>query len=271
MPPTMSGKTGRAGSVENKERYRNNGSRHITDMHLPRYRESKASPRLRCEKPHFHPWHVSCFPLYPQGLPARRNSGGGWNLTGSPFLQIVRIAAILCLSATLAQAEEMSGPVPIFSGDDGRAWVEVSRSGNRAKAVPVLEISGKTVRKMTAGDDTEPGFLAPPAKDGKKGVKVRTDIRDLVERNKSLVVREGPDGVSLGNAFDLMGEIHEALKKGRGKKEKVQGVFRALKQVPDTKKPVSATAEAADSPVAFRTDESGSSASGGVRPGLVSR
>jgi hypothetical protein len=193
-------------------------------------------------------------------------------LTGRPAIRIFRIAAILCLSATLAQAEEMSGPVPIFSGDDGsRAWVEVSRSGNRAKAVPVLEISGKTVRKMTADDDTGPELLTPPARDGKRAVKVRGDIGDIVERHKSLVIREGPDGVSLGNAFDLMGEIREALKKGRRKEEKVQGVFRALKHVPGTKKPAAATAEAADGPVTSRTGDSGFSASGSVRPGLVSR
>ena len=192
-------------------------------------------------------------------------------MTGSPALRIVRIATILCLSATLAQAEEMSGPIPIFSDGDGRAWVEVSRSGNRAKAVPVLEISGKTVRKMTAGDDTEPGLLTPPAKDGKKAVKVRADIGDIAERHKSLAIREGPDGVSLGNAFDLMGEIRDALKKGRGKEEKVKGVFRAMKHVPDTKKPVTGPAGTAAGPVPSRPEKSGFSTSGGVRPGLVSR
>ena len=192
-------------------------------------------------------------------------------MTGSPALRIVRIATILCLSATLAQAEEMSGPVPIFSGDDGRAWVEISRSGNRAKAAPFLEISGKTIRNMTAGDGTEPGLLTPPAKDGKKAMKVRTDFGDIVKQHKSLVIREGPDGVSLGNAFDLMGEIQEALKNGRGKEEKVQGVFRALKHVPDTKKPVTGSAGTAAGPIPSHPEESGFSASGGVRPGLVSR
>jgi len=165
----------------------------------------------------------------------------------------------------------MSGPVPIFSGEDGRAWVEISRSGNRAKAVPVLEISGKTVRNMTSGDGTEPGLLTPPAKDGKSAVKVRAGIGDIVKRHKSLVIREGPDGVSLGNAFDLMGEIQEALKNGRRKEEKVQGVFRALKQVPETKKKVTGSAGTAAGEVSSRPEESGFSASGIVRPGLVNR
>jgi len=193
-------------------------------------------------------------------------------LTGSPALRIVRIATILCLSATLAQAEDLSGPVPIFSGDDGsRAWVEVSRSGNRAKAVPVIEISGKTVRKMTAGDDTGRGLLTPPAKDGKRAVKMRADFGDIVERHKSLVIREGPDGVSLGNAFDLMGEIREALKKGHRKEEKVQGVFRALKHVPGTKNPGAGSAGTAARPVTSLPEDSGFSVSAGARPGLVSR
>lgn len=186
-------------------------------------------------------------------------------MTGKSALRIVRVATILCLSATLAQAEDMSGHVPIFSGDDGnRAWVEVSRSGNRTKAVPVLEISGKTVRKMTAGDDTGRGLLTPPAMDGGGAVKMRADIGDIAERHKSLVIREGPEGVSLGNAFDLVGEIREALKTGRRKEEKLQGIFRALKHVPDAKKPVAR-------PVTYRPEDSGFSASGGVRPGLVSR
>jgi hypothetical protein len=193
-------------------------------------------------------------------------------LTGRPALRIIRIATILCLSATLAQAEDLSGPVPIFSGDDGsRAWVEVSRSGNRAKAVPVLEISGKTVRKMSAGRDTGRGSPTPPAKDGKRAVNMRADIGDIAERHKSLLIREGPDGISLGNAFDLMGEIREALKKGRRKEEKVQGVFRALKNVPGTKKPGAGSAGTAARPVSYHPEGAGFSASAGDRHGLVSR
>jgi len=166
----------------------------------------------------------------------------------------------------------LSGPVPIYSSDDGsRAWVEVSRSGNRAKAVPVLEISGKTVRKMSADGDTGRGSLTPPAKDGKRAVKMRADIGDIAERHKSLLIREGPDGVSLGNAFDLMGEIREALKKGRRKEEKVQGVFRALKNVPGTKKPGAGSAGTAARPVSYRPEGAGFSASAGDRHGFVSR
>lgn len=158
-------------------------------------------------------------------------------MTGRPALRIVRIVTILCLSATLAQAEDLSGPIPIFSGDDGsKAWVDVSRSGNRAKAVPLLRISGKTARKMTAGDDTERGLPAPPARDGGKAIKMRSDIGDIVKRHKSLVIREGPEGVSLGNALDLVGGIREALEKGRRKEEKLQGISRVLKHAPDEKK-----------------------------------
>ncbi|MGB3400005.1 MAG: hypothetical protein WBA34_07525, partial [Candidatus Deferrimicrobiaceae bacterium] len=160
-------------------------------------------------------------------------------MTGRPASRMIRIATILCLSATLGQAEDRPAPIPIFSGDDGsRAWVEISRSGNRTKAVPVLEIPGKTARKMTAGDDTGRGFFTPPAKDGGEAVKMRTDIGDIVERHKSLVIREGPEGVSLGNAFDLMGEIQEALNTGGGNQEKWQGIIRVLKHVPGEKEPV---------------------------------
>ena len=188
--------------------------------------------------------------------------------TASPM---VRIATVLCLSATLAQAEDRLAPIPIFSGDDGsKAWVEVSRSGNRTKAVPILEISGITARKMTAGDDTGRGLLTPPAKDGGGAVKMRADIRDIVERHKSLVIREGPEGVSLGNAFDLMGEVQEALKKGRGNQEKLEGIFSALKHVPDEKKPVAGSADTTDRPVTNLSEDSGLS-SGSVRSSLVSR
>lgn len=163
---------------------------------------------------------------------------------------MVRIATILCLSATLGQAEDRPAPIPIFSDDDGsKAWVEVSRSGNGTKAVPVLEISGKTVRKMTAGDDTKRGALTPPAKNGGRAVKMRADMGDIVEWHKSLVIREGPEGVSLGNAFDLMGEIQWELNKDRGNQEKLEGIFRALKHVPGEKEPVAGSADAAAGPV----------------------
>lgn len=192
-------------------------------------------------------------------------------MTERPALRMVGIATILCLSATLAQAEDKPAFIPIFSGDDGsRAWVEVSRSGNRAKAVPVLEIPGKTVRKMTDGCDTRGGLLTPPAKDGGEVVKMRTDIGDIVERHKSLLIREGPEGVSLGNAFDLMGEIQEALKKGRGNREKWEGVLRALKHVPGEKEPVAKSADATARPV-MNFPEDARLSSGSVCPGLVSR
>jgi hypothetical protein len=174
-------------------------------------------------------------------------------LTGRPALRIARIATILCLSATLAQAEDMPGPIPIFSVDDGsRAWVEVSRSGDRAKAVPVLEISGKTARKMTAGEDTGRELLTPADGDGEGAVKMRVDGGDIVKRHRSLVVREGPEGVSLGNALDLVGEIREALKKGRRNEEKLQGISRALKHVPDAKRPAAGPAGDDAGPVAYR-------------------
>lgn len=194
-------------------------------------------------------------------------------MTGKPALRMVRIATILCLVATLGQAEDRPAPIPIFSGDDGsRAWVEVSRSGNRTKVVPFLEISGKTVRKMTAGDDddTGRGLLTPPAKDEGKAVKMRTDIGEIVKRHRSLLIREGPEGVSLGNALDLMGEIQEALNTGRGTQEKRGDIFRALMRLPGEKEPVAGSADAAARPVTNLPEDSGLSSSS-VRPSLVSR
>lgn len=181
---------------------------------------------------------------------------------------MVRIATILCLSATLAQAEEIPGFIPIFSGDDGsRAWVEVSRSGDRTKAVPVIEIPGKTVRKRTAGDNTGCGPFNPPAKDGGRTAEKRTRIGDIVERHRSLVIREGPEGVSLGNAIDLLGEIREALEKDPGNREKREGISRGLKNAPGEKEPVAGSADAADRPVANIPEDSALPSSGFVRPG----
>ena len=65
---------------------------------------------------------------------------------------------------------------------------------------------------------------------------MRSDIGDIVKRHKSLVIREDPEGVSLGNALDLVGGIREALEKGRRKEEKLQGISRVLKHAPDEKK-----------------------------------
>lgn len=130
------------------------------------------------------------------------------------------IAAILVLPAALAQAGDGPTLIPIYSGSDGsRACIEVSHSGKRAKAVPVLEIPGKTVRQLSTADEMGSGLLAPPAGVEGKESKGQADVGNSLKRYQSLLVREGPEGVSLGNGFDLVGDIQNALEKRRRSRE----------------------------------------------------
>ncbi len=131
------------------------------------------------------------------------------------------IAAIVVLPAVLAQAGDGPTLIPIYSGDDGtRACIEVSRSGKRTIAVPVLEIPGETVRRMAGNDERGAGLLTEADGEEDGG---RVDGGKFLARHRSLIVREGPEGVSLGNGFDLLGDIQEALEKMKGKREKSEG------------------------------------------------
>ena len=160
---------------------------------------------------------------------------------------MVLIAAILVLPAALAQGDDEPTLIPILSDSDGhRACIEVSRSGEREKAVPVLEIPGKTVRQLSTADETGSGLLAPPAgvegEDGKKQV----NVGKFLTRHRSLLVREGPEGVSLGNAFDLVGDIQDALEKKRRTREKSGGSVTTRKGAPGDGEPVSGLADPAE-------------------------
>ena len=129
------------------------------------------------------------------------------------------ILTALCLCASLGQAEEKSSLIPIVSGSDGsRVWVEVSYTGNRAKAVPIMEIPEKTIRQMATAGETGTRLLAPPTVDDGISRPEGADVGKFLERHKSLLVREGPEGVSLGNAFDLVGNIREAARNPRCKR-----------------------------------------------------
>ena len=122
------------------------------------------------------------------------------------------IATVLCLSFATAQAEETPVRVPIFSSDDGsRGWVEISGSGDREKAVPMVEISGKTARHAAAAGDTGKELLAPGGEVWEKEPKKRQEIGEFLKQNRSLVFEESAEGVSLGNALDLLGKIREAV------------------------------------------------------------
>lgn len=193
-------------------------------------------------------------------------------MTARPSCTIFRIATILCFSGALAQAGDGRDSIPIFSGGDGSsARVEISHAGNRATAVPVLEISGKTVNKLsTAG---EKGIVLPEPHgkgEGKEAVD-GADVGDLLKRHKSLVIREGPEGVSIGNAFDLMGDIQYVLKKGRRSQEKMEAVVHILEQKIGDSEPVAPMAERGEMPVVNLSGESGPFSAGCVRPCLVNR
>ncbi len=118
------------------------------------------------------------------------------------------IAAVLSLSFALAQAGETTSRVPIFSSSDGsRGWVEISGSGNRETAVPMIEVSGKTARQAATAGETGKELLGPRGENEEK----RPDIGEFLKQHKSLVIEESAEGVSLGNALDLLGEIQEAI------------------------------------------------------------
>jgi hypothetical protein len=160
---------------------------------------------------------------------------------------VVLIAAILVLPAALAQAGDRPTLIPIFSGSDGsRACIEISHSGKRAKAVPVLEIPGETVRRLSTADEMGSGLLAPPAGvEGEEG-KGQFDIGELLTRHQSLLVREGPEGVSLGNGFDLLGDIQDALEKRRRTREEPEGFVNTRKSETGDREPVSGLTEPAE-------------------------
>jgi len=160
---------------------------------------------------------------------------------------MVLIAAILVLPAALAQAEDRPTLIPILSDGDGhRACIEVSRSGEREKAVPILEIPGETVHQLSTADETGSGLLATPTGvEGEDG-KGKVDVGKFLARHRALLVREGPEGVSLGNGFDLLGEIQDALEKKRRTREKPGGSVSTRKGAPGDGELVSGLAEPAE-------------------------
>jgi len=182
------------------------------------------------------------------------------------------IATVLFLCTALAQAGEEPSQIPFFAGSDGsRAWVEVSHSGNRAKAVPYLEIPGETVRKVATVGEAGNGLLAPPPVGEEKERKGRIDVGDFLERHKSLVVREGPEGVSLGNAFDLVGNIRDAKRKGQGNRERLEAIVSTVKRGSAGGEPDPGMAESGERSVASVSGESGLPSADRVRSRLENR
>jgi hypothetical protein len=181
--------------------------------------------------------------------------------------RMLGILTAACLCASLAQAEEKSSLFPIVSGSDGsRIFVEVSHDGNRAKAAPIMEIPEKTIRHMATVRETGNRLLAPTAAKDEISLPEGTDIGKSLERHKSLVVREGPEGVSLGNAFDLVGNIQEAIKNERGNREKLEAIADTLKRASAPREPLAGTGgHGIRSPIHIAA-ESGISPTGRVRP-----
>lgn len=121
------------------------------------------------------------------------------------------IATVLCLSSSPAVAEETPVRVPIFSSGDGsRGWVEISESGGRNKAVPMVEISGKTARQAATTGERGRRLLTPHGGSDEKESEKRQDFGEFLKRNRSLVIQESEEGVSLYNALGLLGKIREA-------------------------------------------------------------
>jgi len=177
------------------------------------------------------------------------------------------ILTVLCLCSSLAQAEEKSSRLPIVSGSDGsRVWVEVSYTGNRAKATPIMEIPEKTIRQMATVGDTGTRLLAPSAVNDGISHPEGTNVGKILERHKSLVVREGPEGVSLGNAFDLVGNIREAVRNNRGSREKLEAIADTLKRASAAKEPLAGRSGPGIQSAINLAAESGISPNGRVHP-----
>jgi hypothetical protein len=177
------------------------------------------------------------------------------------------ILTAMCLCASLAYAEEKLSLFPIVSGSDGsRIFVEVSYNGYRAKAVPIMEISEKTICHMATVGETGTRLLAPPAVEDGISRPEGIDVGKFLERHKSLVVREGPEGVSLGNAFDLMGNIREAIRNNRGNREKREAIADTLKRSSAEREPLAETSGHGIRSSINLASESGISPTGRARP-----
>lgn len=173
--------------------------------------------------------------------PLRRGQNPSVN-RGARFLVVV---TALCLCSALAIAEEQPDHIPILSTSDGsRIWVEVTHSGNRSTAVPFFAVSEEIVRKAETAGKTGNRLLEAPAEDGGKKVKRRARIEDILKQHRSLVVRHGPEGLSFGGGFALIGDVRDGVKEGRNSREKLEAVVEAVKDAQARQASIQETAEA---------------------------
>jgi hypothetical protein len=169
-------------------------------------------------------------------------------LRGRWVYRMIGIATVMFLRTSIVQAGDAPAPLPVFTGRDGsRGWVEITHFGNRTKAV--LSIPLESVRRMKTSGDITGGVEAPPGESEEKEGGERGDIGNLLKQQASRMVQEGPEGISFGGAFDLLGDIQDALEKGKSGREKRDAVVRALKHVPMEGEPVTEDADHGDRPV----------------------
>lgn len=141
------------------------------------------------------------------------------NLPMRSSSRVLLFAAVLVLPAAPAVAGDEPTCIPLFSAADGSsARIEISRAGERSKAVPVLEFPDVAVPQDSRKDGMGSGRPDGPSAgtDGEEG-KERAVAGGYGAHLRSLFVREEPEGVSLGNAFDLVGDIQEAVRKMRNR------------------------------------------------------
>jgi hypothetical protein len=166
-------------------------------------------------------------------------------LRGRGAYGAVGIATALFLLTSIVQAGDIpAAPIPVFTGNDGsKGWVEITHSGNRTNAVPVLAIPRKSIRRIKISGEAVGGSAAAIAEGDDNAGDEKADIGNLLKQQTSRMVREGPEGVSFGGAFNLVGDIRDAWEKGTSSKEKRDAVVRVLKHVPVEGEPVAANGD----------------------------
>lgn len=122
--------------------------------------------------------------------------------------------------------------------------MEVSRSGNRSTAVPFLAVSEEIVRKADTVGKTGNRLLEASAGERGKKVEKRARIEDILKQHRSLVVRHGPEGLSFGGAFTLVGDVRDGVKEGRNSREKLEAVVEAVKDAQARQASIQETADA---------------------------
>ncbi len=130
-------------------------------------------------------------------------------MAGRPAFALAWGLAALFLAAPSLRAEEGRSVVPIVSRSDGaRAWVEISRSADGAKAVPVVYVPRAAVREAPRGAEGRTVGAELPG-------GAWNEIGAILERHRAAARANRPGAISVGAARDLADEIREALTKAK--------------------------------------------------------